>query len=175
MSKEQEHKQTLSVLQTAIQMEIDGKKYYLQLSKTGSIEAGRILFGTLAEEEGIHIQNFEKIYRAIEMKQGWPELIIGASHADSVAGIFNKTPIGNMGATASELKSIEKAMQMENKTLDYYLEQSAKAIYPVEKQYYQALAGQERTHHALLLDYFEFIKDPAQWFTMKKHQSLDGG
>jgi rubrerythrin len=64
---------------------------------------------------------------------------------------------------------------MENKTLDYYLAQASKAASPLEKQFYAAVAAQERVHHALLLDYFEFLEDPAQWFTMKEHQSLDGG
>jgi rubrerythrin len=173
MNKEQ--KQTLAALQTAIQMEIEGKRYYQQLSKTGGHETGRKLFASLAVEEDRHLQNFQQIYSAIEAKEGWPEIKVGVSQAGTLSGIFDKIPVGNIGTTASELKSIEKAMQMENKTLDYYLEQAARAVYPVEKQYFEAVAGQERTHHALLLDYFEFIKDPAQWFTMKEHQSLDGG
>ena len=64
---------------------------------------------------------------------------------------------------------------MENQTLDCYLSRAAKAVFPLEKQYYEAVAAQERVHHALLLDYFEFLKDPAQWFTMKERHSLDGG
>jgi rubrerythrin len=173
MNKEQQ--KTLTGLQTAMQMEIEGKAFYQQLSQTGANEAGRKLFGALAAEEDIHLKKFEQIYRAIEAKESWPEIKVGASQAGTSTGIFKQKPTGNMGSTASELKSIQKAMQMENKTRDYYLAQAAGAVYPLEKQYYEAVAGQERTHHALLLDYFEFLKDPAQWFTMKEHQSLDGG
>jgi rubrerythrin len=173
MGKEQ--KQTLAALQIAIQMEIDGKKFYQQLSKTGGNEAGRQLFAALAEEEDRHLQNFQLIYQNIESKAGWPEIKVGVSQAGTSAGIFSRTPVGNLGTTSNELKSIEKAMQMENKTLDYYLKQAATATYPLENQYFEEVAGQERIHHALLLDYFEVLKDPAQWFTMKEHQSLDGG
>jgi rubrerythrin len=173
MDKEQ--KQTLAALQTAIQMEIDGKKFYQRLSNTGGNVAGRQLFAALAEEEDRHLDNFEQIYRSIEANQGWPEIKLGASQAGTTTTILSNPPVGNIGSTASELKSVEKAMQMENKTLDYYLEQAAGATYPLEKQYYEAVAGQERIHHAVLLDYYEFLKDPAQWFTMKERQSLDGG
>jgi rubrerythrin len=175
MNTEQEQKQTLIALQTAIKMEIDGKEFYLQLSKSGANEAGCKLFAALAKEEELHLKKFEQIFHALEAKQAWPEVKIGSSQAGPSVGIFTQKPVGNLGSTASELKSIQKAMEMENKTLDYYLGQAAKAVYPVEKQYYEAVAAQERVHHAVLLDYFEFLKDPAQWFTMKEHQSMDGG
>jgi hypothetical protein len=64
---------------------------------------------------------------------------------------------------------------MENKTLDYYKECSAKSSSQAEKKYYEILAGEESSHHAVLLDYFEYINDPANWFTMKERHSLDGG
>ena len=167
--------QPLAALQTAIQMEIDGKKCYLQLASTGADAAGCKLFAALAEEEDIHLKKFEQIFRALDAGHTWPQVTLGDSQAATSVGIFTQTPGGNKGSTSSELKSIQKAMAMENKTLAYYLEQAGKAAYPLEKQFYQAVAAQERVHHALLLDYFEFLKDPAQWFTMKEHQSLDGG
>jgi rubrerythrin len=173
MNKEQ--KQTLAALQVAIQMEIDGKKYYQQLSRTGSNESGRKLFAALAGEEDRHLQNFEQIYRAIEVKTGWPEMRLGTSQVEASTAFFNQSISGHTMSTGIELKSLQNAMDMENKTLDYYLGYACKALYPMEKEYYEAVAGQERTHHSLLLDYFEFLKDPAQWFTMKEHQSLDGG
>ncbi len=171
----QEHNQPLAALQTAIQMEIDGKKCYLQLSKTGTDEAGCKLFAALAEEEDIHLKKFEQIFRALDSGHIWPDVTLGDSQAATSVGIFTQTPAGHKGSISSELKSIQKAMTMENQTLDYYLEQAGKSTQPLEKQFYQAVAAQERVHHALLLDYFEYLKDPAQWFTMKEHQSLDGG
>jgi rubrerythrin len=165
----------LAALQTAIQMEIDGKKCYLELSKTGADEAGCKLFADLAAEEDIHLKKFEQIFHALDSGHIWPQVTLGDSQAATSVGIFTQTPAGHKGSTSSELKSIQKAMTMENKTLDYYLVQAGKADSLLEKQFYTAVAAQERVHHALLLDYFEFLKDPAQWFTMKEHQSLDGG
>ena len=145
------------------------------MSKTGANESGRKLFSALAKEEDNHLKKFEQIFQAIEARQSWPEVKIGSSQAGPSAGIFIQKPVGSLGDTSSELKSIQKAMEMENKTLDFYLGQAVKAAFPAQKQYYEAVAAQERVHHAVLLDYFEFLKDPAQWFTMKEHHSLDGG
>ena len=173
MNKEQQ--QTLETLQAAIQMEKDGKKYYQQLSKTGNNESGRKLFAALALEENQHILNFETIYHDIEVKAEWPEVKVGPSLVGTSTGPFSQPVTGHTKSIASELKSVQKAMEMENKTLDYYLTWAATTSYPIEKRFCEALAEQERTHHSLLLEYFEFLKDPAQWFTMKEHQSMDGG
>lgn len=173
MDKEQ--KQTLEALQKAIQMEIEGKEFYQQLSKTLKNESGRKLFTALAGEEAQHLLNFKQIYRDIEAKQRWPEIEIGLSQAAKSTGIFNQPSAGRFKTTSIEIKAIQKAMEMENKTRDFYTAQAVQSSYPIEKRYYEALAGQESAHHALLLDYYEFLKDPAQWFTVKEHQSLDGG
>ena len=45
----------------------------------------------------------------------------------------------------------------------------------LERVFYQALSAQEKEHHLILLDYYEYLKDPAAWFVEKEHHSLDGG
>ncbi len=66
-------------------------------------------------------------------------------------------------------------MDMENKTYDFYKSQGKNATYDAERDFYEALAAQERGHHMVLLDYYEYLKDPAGWFVKKEHPSLDGG
>jgi hypothetical protein len=64
---------------------------------------------------------------------------------------------------------------MENKTFDFYKRQAGEAIFEAEKKYYDALSGEERTHYLALADYYEYMQNPAGYFTMKERQSLDGG
>ena len=78
-------------------------------------------------------------------------------------------------AMPNELDAIETAMAMENKTRDFYVKQGKAAIYDTERDLYMALAAQESEHHKVLLDYFEFLKNPAAWYVQKEHPSLDGG
>ena len=55
MSSEQDV--TLGALQTALQMEIDGKEFYLKASKASKNELGKQLLKKLAGEEDIHRQS----------------------------------------------------------------------------------------------------------------------
>jgi rubrerythrin len=49
-----EQNKTLEALQIAIQMEIDGKEYYLKASQESSNELGKKLLQALAAEEDTH-------------------------------------------------------------------------------------------------------------------------
>jgi rubrerythrin len=176
MAKEQE--KTLGALKTAIQMEIDGKEFYLKASESSQNELGKKLLKQLAAEEDIHRKVFEDIYRDIGAKKGWPEGKFRPDGGRGLRTVFARAIEDmdrNVSAIPTELDSVQKAMEMENKTYDYYRGRIPKAAYDAERQFYEALSIQEEEHHRVLLDYYEFLKNPAAWFVQKEHPSLDGG
>jgi len=173
-----EQDRAVQALQVAIKMEIDGKEFYLKASRESSNELGKKLLKSLAAEEDVHRQNFEKIYNSIRIKQGWPGTDFQPDGGKRLRTIFAEA-IEKKGAgievPATELDAVKTAMEMENKTYDYYKDQGQGATYDTERDFYQALAAEEREHHLVLLDYYEYLSDPAGWFVQKEHPSLDGG
>jgi rubrerythrin len=174
---EAEQDKTLRALQVAIQMEVDGKEFYLKASQQSSNELGKKLLDSLAGEEDVHRQTFEEIYRALKERKGWPETDFVPDGGRSLRTLFATATAAGSGikAQASELDAVKTAMDMENKSYDYYKAQSQTAIYDGERDFYQALMAQEREHYLVLLDYYEYLRDPAGWFVQKEHPSLDGG
>ncbi len=173
-----EQDKTLEALQIAIQMEIDGKEYYLRTSQESSNELGKKLLEALATEEDTHRQKFEEIYGAIRGKKAWPVSDFQPDGGKRLRTIFARATeeMGpNVKALATELDAIQTAMDMENKTHDFYKSQGKDATYDTERDFYETLAAEEREHHLILLDYYEYLKDPAGWFVRKEHPSLDGG
>jgi len=176
MAKEQDT--TLKALKTAIQMEIDGKEFYLEASQASKNELGRKLLEQLAAEEDVHRQNFEDIYEDISAKKGWPDKKIHHDGGKGLRTIFSKAleqMDTEIDTIPTELDAVRRAMEMENKTFDFYKSRGGKASYDVERQFYEALAVQEEEHYRVLLDYYEFLKNPAAYFVQKEHPSLDGG
>ncbi len=173
-----EQDKTVKALQIALRMEIDGKEYYLKSSQESSNELGKKLLKSLAGEEDIHRQVFEKIYNAIRNKKGWPATDFKPDGGRRLRTIFARET-GKVGskvkALATELDTIQKAMDMENKTYDFYKSQDESADYDAERDFYKTLAAEEQGHHTILLDYYEYLKNPAAWFVKKEHPSLDGG
>ena len=173
-----EHDKTLEALQIAVQMEIDGKEYYLKASQQSSNELGKKLLESLAREEDTHRQKFEEIYNAIQGKKAWPTTDFqpdGGKRLRTIFAMVTEEMGSNIKAPATELDAIQTAMDMENKTHDFYKSQGGNATYDTERDLYETLAAEEREHHLILLDYYEYLKDPAGWFVKTEHPSLDGG
>ncbi len=173
-----EQDKTLEGLQTAIQMETDGKAFYLKASRASGNATGRKLLESLAAEEDIHRQKFEEIYRAVRSKKGWPEIEASPGKGEKPETIFARaTKALDTGKRAldTELEAVQTAMTMENRSFDFYKAQSGRAQYDTQRAFYDALAAQERGHHQVLQDYYEYMVDPVSWFVGKEHPSLDGG
>ena len=173
-----ERDKTLEALKIAIQMELDGKGYYLKASRASSNKLGKQLLQSLAGEEDVHRQKFEEIYDTIRNKRAWPETDFQPDAGKRLRTIFTEVvaEVGpNVKAPDTELDAVATAMDLENKTYDFYKSQTENASYDAERDFYEVLAAEERIHHLVLLDYYEYLKDPAGWFVRKEHPSLDGG
>jgi rubrerythrin len=169
-----EQAKTLEILEYAIQMEKDGKAFYLKSAQESYHEMGKQLFKTLAEEEDKHRATFEKIYRAISERKSWPVTDFHADRGYTLKTIFKQASSEPGTGAASELDAIKTAIGMEEKSYSLYNSQANIAANATEKGFFEALAGEERGHQLALVDYFEFLKDPSGFFVNKEHTSLDG-
>ncbi len=173
-----EQDKTLEGLEIAVRMEIDGKEYYLKTSRESSNELGKKLLATLAMEEDLHRQKFEEIYSTIKGKKAWPTTDFKPDGGIRLRTIFAKVSGGtssNIKATTTELEAVQTALSLENKTYDFYKSRSKITNYDAERDFYEAVSAEEMEHRLILLDYYEYLKDPGGWFVRKEHPSLDGG
>ena len=162
-------------LKTAIQMETLGRDFYLKASKNCGNEPGQKLFRTLAREEATHRRDFEKIYEAIRYEHAWPKT------RTSVGKIKHQPHLSSITAEIcqmvkpekAEIEAVKTAIKMENTSYDFYRKQSARAVYPAEKEFYTAVSATENGHRLALIDYLEFLEDPEGYFVSKEHPSLD--
>jgi rubrerythrin len=75
----------------------------------------------------------------------------------------------------TELEAVKTAMDMESRSYDFYIVQGKDTGYRAARDFFNALAAQERQHQLVLLDYYEYLRDPAGYFVSKEHPTLDGG
>jgi len=172
-----ENEKTLEGLRVAVQMEIDGKDFYLKASRESSNEMGRKLLESLSAEEDQHRQKFEQIYQTLQQKKSWPSVKLEPTRRQQLKTFFAQQAreIGSSIITlTTELEAVDTAMDMENKSYDFYKARSRNATFAAEKDFYEAVAAEETEHHRLLRDYYEYLKDPVQWFQQKEHPLMDG-
>jgi len=174
---ENEQARTLEILQLAVRMEADGKEFYQKASRKSSNKLAKELFHHLANEEDVHRKKFVEIYGVLKRGRNWPDVELQSAKMGKIKSLFAEATkaLGSKFKVAeSELEAIKTAMDMEIRSYNLYHSRSAESTLPVEKQFYKTLAGEERGHHLALLDSYEYLSDPAGWFTKKEHWSLDG-
>ncbi len=174
---ENEQARTLDVLQLAVHMEADGKDFYHKASRKSSNKLAKELFAQLANEEDVHRKKFEEIFVALKRGRGWPDVEPSFERGRKIKSLFAEATkaLGSKFKVAeSELEAIKMAMDMEIRSYNLYQARSKETRLPVEKHFYEILAGEERGHHLALLGSYEYLSDPAAWFTRKEHWSLDG-
>lgn len=162
-------------LRLAIQMEKEGKKFYLEASKKSGNEAGQKLFRSLAREEDTHRRDFEKIYGSLRDKYEWPSTETATKKPRRRAITAGTAPQGTGAQRPAddEVTAVKTAIRMENDSYDFYRKQLARAAYPGEKAFYEALSAAESAHRLILVDYLEFLTDPAGYFVKKERPTLD--
>jgi len=173
-----EQDRVLRALEIAIEMETDGKECYLEASKESRNEAGKKLLQSLAEEEDSHQLKFEEIYNDIRKGRAWPAIDLRSDKARDIQNTLVKTceALGvNISSNPTELDAVKIAIDKEKKSYDFYECQVTNATYDAEKGFYQNLVAEERVHELALIDYYDYLSDPAGWFVKKEHPSPDGG
>jgi len=168
---------TIQALETALQMEIEGKEFYHKAGQTSDNPLAKKLFQRLAEEEDIHIEKVNGIYEAIKSKATWPEKETTFGYDKSLRNVFKEAIEGidrEVKTSSSELEALKVAMNMEDRSYSFYRSRDEEAASSAEKSFYQALTAEEREHYLTLLDSYEYLTDPQSWFTKKEHWSLDG-
>jgi len=174
---ENEQTRTIEVLRLAVRMEADGKEFYQKASRKSSNKLAKELFHHLANEEDVHRKKFVEIYKALKRGQHWPDVELQSGKERKIKSLFAEATealSSKIKVVESELEAIKTAMDMEIRSYNLYHARSKQSTLPVEKQFYKTLAGEERGHHLALLDSYEYLSDPAGWFTKKEHWSLDG-
>jgi rubrerythrin len=167
----------LAALQYAVRMEIDGQRYYTEHAALMKNIPGKRLFIQLAMEEADHRQRFESVHDTVSRTRGWPPPVKGQGLGEGIKTVFAGwvTELGlHPVAAVTELEAIQKALDMENASYELYQARCEEASDQSQKDFYAALAAEEKGHYLVLLDYHEYMTNPAFWFADKERHSLDG-
>jgi rubrerythrin len=175
MSKQTER--MTGALETALQMEVEGKEFYQKTGQKSVSPLVQELFKNLAAQEDVHYRRVQEVHAAVKAGNRWPEKESTFNRPRSLQTVF-KDAIEKMGAhfeaPSAEVEALKIAISMEDKSYSFYRNREEEAGSPAEKAFYKALTGEERVHYLTLQSSHEYLSNPEGWFTMKERWSLDG-
>lgn len=166
----------IQALKDAVQMELEGQQFYRQSAQAAKTPGVRQIFEYLAEQETYHIDKIQEIYRALEKDPQWSEALAHFAQPHERRNVFAEVLTNEaMGkGTADELDALRIGMEMEEKSVAYYNKLAREATGPLERRFFLSLVNEEREHFLTLLDFHNFIADPADWFFISEMAHVDG-
>jgi rubrerythrin len=160
----------MDILEFAKKLEREGEAYYSHLAKTTPIKALAGIFTLLSHEEHYHYTIFES----------WKKEIPNAPPIES--GILGKAKevfahlAKNAGACDSIMdfeKAYAKALELEQKSIDFYTDAQAKTNVPEHRTLFKFLIKEEKKHAVLMENLIEFVKRPKGWLENAEFSRLD--
>ncbi len=140
-------------LEYAMQIELQGKEFYLKQASVMEDSAFREIFEGLAKDEEKHYQLLKQI------RDSGVYDYEGAKIADSIETIF-ATPAHR----ANYIAIYQQALEFEEKTIDLYGELARKATSERERDAFLMLEREEEGHKALLWKTLQLLQRPEEYY-----------
>jgi rubrerythrin len=166
----------LRALQDAVQMELEGRQFYLEAAKKVKSAGVRDILEYLAESEKYHIQKFNEIYRDLEKDPAWTEPMAAfkpPKHEPYVC-VLAMAKEDQASGGKDDLQALRTGIKMEECSIDYYTKLAKETNNPLARRFFMSVAHEERGHYLMLMDMHNYLSLPEDWFYVKQMGHVDG-
>jgi len=160
------------ILATAIQLENDGRDFYLEAAGKVSNHLARKMLESLAEDELKHIQWLKETHRAAEDAGS-----INKAFYQRIVGIFAQAPEEvrrEAAASKDDIEPLKQAIGMEQKAEEAYEKWSGETDREEVRRLCRLLADTERFHKQALENTIRYLSEPAEWFMKEESWNFEG-
>lgn len=154
-------------IKTAIQMEKDGYSFYQKAAAQTNSDMGRTVFKSIAADELLHLEVFEKLFEEKVGKDEWYNLVNTSNKYVDIQ-VFPKDLKQVEGASpdVSEIDALRIAMESEQKAIDYYTKIRKRSSDKEVNKIIDEIINQEKNHYFILEGEFHHINSTGYWFDL---------
>lgn len=149
----------IDVLKTAILLERRGKAFYTLAARQSESKSAIKIFEMMAEEEDAHIEFLVKQFKSYADSNQFLKIDEHPDEDSAAVEILTEKLKNEISAAGFEASAISAAIDFENRAIEVYSKRAESATDPNEKAMYSMLAQWEGTHHKLLYDLDQDLKE----------------
>jgi rubrerythrin len=166
----------LKALKDAVQMEVEGRQFYLEAAKKVKSPGVREIMEYLAESEKYHIEKFNQVYHSLEKDPSWNETIAAFKppHHEPYVCVMAMTKDEQGTGGDDDLQALKTGIRMEECSIDYYTKLAKETNNPLARRFFMSVAHEERGHYLTLMDMHNYLTLPEDWFYVTQMSNVDG-
>lgn len=159
----------MDIVNSAMQIEVDEENFYLDSARKSENKVFKRIFKTLAEDEKKHYGVVQKMKNTLSVTFDQTRVLKIAKNIFAEAR-QNKEQI-NVQNNLKDL--LQKALESEKKSEEFYLQRAGETLKDAQKELFQKLAKEEKTHRHLIEKLMEFLTRPLSWIENSEFNQLD--
>lgn len=154
-------------IKTAIQMEKDGYSFYQKAAAQTSSDMGRTIFKSLAADELLHLEVFQKLFDEKVGKTEWYDLVnTSKKYADIPIFPKDLRMVEGANPDTNEIDALRIAMDSEKNAIDYYTKIRENSSDDEVNKIIDEIINQEKNHYNILEGEFHHINSTGYWFDL---------
>ncbi len=160
----------MNVLDFAMKMETDGKRFYEKLSAESNDAGLKNIFIRLAEDEEKHFQIFQ------ELKGQTPSVMEDTTVLEDSRTIFESI-MGDrekiLGGMQGDLEGYRYAMKLEADSVRLYEDAARRESNEEVKSLLLRIAGEEQKHFNIVENIYDFFNAPNEYLAWREFSNRD--
>ena len=160
------------VAKAAIQLERDGRAFYLEVAQKTRSNLTKQMFLSLADDELDHIQWITNMVPGVDTASEANRRLY-----ERLRPIFADVPEAKMRKIAQsddDVEAINVALGIEKQSVDAYERWESEAAEEDVKSTCNVLAGVERFHIQVLSNTLEYLEHTPDWFMQEEQWNFEG-
>ena len=157
----------LRILEQAMEIEQEGRQFYLQAAQATQDQKGQEMFTVLADDEQKHYDLIKRQHSSLASNGDW----VGSPEIKPVEIDLDKPlfPRGDeslekvVKIKSSDWDALMFGLHIEMKSYDLYRKAASQVKDTLGKQMFEFLARQEQSHSDVLMMRYDFLFGPISW------------
>ncbi len=159
----------MDIYKYAMQMELDGRQFYLDLAKKTNNTGIKSILTMMAESEAKHYNVILSMQKNDKIQYSADTEVL-----TNVKNIFMKMKKEkDIDVDVSQVEFYKKALEVETNSEKFYLERADDEKDPHRKEIFLTLANEEKSHCVLLENIVNFVSQPVNWLENSEWYHVD--
>jgi rubrerythrin len=163
-----------TALKRAIEMEQEGKMFYLESAQKAVSVLAKKMFEELAGAEDTHIETIQKIYDTLQEDKPFKQWVTTVGPSGALEKVFEESLVEKAKASEDDIEALRLGLQLEDKSIGYYESLAAATDNSFERRFFLALSYEERGHYLKIMDSIEYLTNPTSWIYLRDGRNLEG-
>jgi len=166
--------QVKEAIQTAIQLEKDGRQFFELAAEETKNELGKKMFQKLAADEIRHLVTFEKMFKTLADPKTWKELMKSGPPRERMPFFAEKAENRSPAEKgAGEVSALRQALEVERRAIDFFKKVAEEARDPEASRIFELIAEEEVSHYDLIQAQIDSVTNSGFWFDVSEF-AMDG-